>query len=59
MNQNGGWEKVVNGYRYTNSEGKFGFNLEPGTYQFEVQGDLERAGGTGTVSGNCVVILVS
>ena len=56
INQNGGWEKIVNGYRYTNSEGKFGFNLEPGTYQFEVQGDLERAGGTGTVSANCVVI---
>jgi len=56
INQNGGWEKVPNGNRYTNSEGKFGFNLEPGTYQFEVQGDLERAGGTGTVSANCVVI---
>ncbi len=56
LNQNGGWEGIPNGYRYTNSEGKFGFNLAPGTYQFEVQGDLERAGGTGTVSANCVVI---
>jgi hypothetical protein len=56
LNQNGGYENIPNGYRYTTSEGKFGFNLEPGTYQFEVQGDLERAGGTGTISGNCVVI---
>jgi len=54
--QNGGWESISNGYRYTTSEGKFGFNLEPGTYQFEVQGDLEKAGGTGTVSSNCVVV---
>ena len=56
INQNGGWDKIPNGYRYTNAEGKFGFNLEPGTYQFEVQGDLERAGGSGTISGNCVVL---
>jgi hypothetical protein len=56
LNQNGGWQEISNPYRYTTAEGKFGYNLEPGTYQFDVQGNLERAGGTGTTSANCVVI---
>lgn len=56
LTQNGGWQEVSNPYRYTTAEGKFGYNLEPGTYQFEVQGNLERAGGTGTTSANCVVV---
>ena len=55
LTQNGGWEAVSNPYRYTTSEGKFGYNLDPGTYQFDVQGDLERTGGTSTTSANCVV----
>lgn len=56
LTQNGGWQEVSNPYRYTTAEGKFGYNLEPGTYQFDVQGNLERAGGTGTTSANCVVV---
>ncbi len=37
--------------RYTNSEGKFAFYLDPGTYQFQAQADEENAGGGRTVGG--------
>ena len=37
--------------RNTNSEGKFAFYLDPGTYKFQAQADEENAGGGRTVGG--------
>ncbi len=41
--------------RRTNSEGKFAFYLEPGTYRFQAEADEKYAGGGRTVSDACVV----
>ena len=39
----------------SSGDGTFAFNLPPGTYQFEAQGDLANAGGVSARSSNCVV----
>ena len=41
--------------RRTNSEGKFAFYLDPGTYKFQAEADENYAGGGRTVSNACVV----